>query len=382
MSRLSQRITPAPAAPDTAPEIASQRIAIARPYMPATAAILPYLESIEQSGWYSNFGPVNQALEARLATRFKDGTRIVTVSNATLGLTACLKALKLPQGSLCALPSWTFVATAHAVTAAGLTPWFVDVREDTWMLDPETFAAQLKHAPGPVSAVIPVCAFGQRLDLDAWTAYDRNSPIRVVIDAAAAYDTATTADIPVVVSLHATKALGAGEGGFVAGPRDFVERVRSITAFGFYGTRESLRLGTNAKISEYTAAVAMAAMDNWTATRQTYQRVAQRLRILLMNAPVAFQDGWGLDWITSVCVAHVGDGRSAEVAEALAAQGIDTRMWWGMGCHTSRAFAEFPRTPLPVTERLAASTLGLPYFAAMGDEDIIRLATVLGHYLR
>lgn len=378
MSRLSQRITPTAAAPQAAPA----RIAIARPYMPQTSAIIPYLESIEQSGWYSNFGPVNQALEARLAARFSDGTRIVTVANATQGLTACLMALDLPAGSFCALPAWTFVATAHAVTQAGLIPWFVDVREDSWMLDPEIFAAQLKHAPGPVSAVIPVCAFGQRLDLDAWTNYDRNSPIRVVIDAAAAYDTVTTADIPVVVSLHATKALGAGEGGFVAGPRDLVERVRSITAFGFHGTRESLCLGTNAKISEYTAAVAMAAMDSWTTTRQTYQRVAQRMRILLMNAPVTFQDGWGLDWITSVCVAHVGDGRSVEVAEALAVQGIDTRMWWGQGCHTSRAFADFPRAPLPATERLSASTLGLPYFAAMSDSDIIRLCTVLGHFLR
>ncbi len=378
MSRLSQRIAPIPAAPQAAPA----RVAIARPHMPATSAITPYLESIERSGWYSNFGPVNQALEARLATRFADGTRVATLANATQGLTACLMALDLPPGSICALPAWTFVATAHAVTAAGLTPWFVDVREDTWMLDPETFAAQLKLAPGPVRAVIPVCAFGQRLDLDAWTTYDRNSPIRVVIDAAAAYDTVKTADIPVVVSLHATKALGAGEGGFVAGQRDFVERVRSITAFGFHGTRESLCLGTNAKISEYTAAVAMAAMDGWTTTRQTYQRVAQRLRILAMNAPVTFQEGWGLDWITSVCVAHVGEGRSAEVADALAAHGIDTRMWWGLGCHTSRAFAGFPRTPLPVTERLAASTLGLPYFAAMSDEDIIRLATALGHCLR
>jgi len=379
MPRPSQRQIAMPPAPEAAPH----RIAVARPFMPATSAILPYLESIEQSGWYSNFGPVNQALEARLAARFADGTRVVTVANATLGLTASLKALDLPAGSYCALPAWTFVATAHAVAQAGLIPWFVDVREDTWMLDPATFAAQLKHAPGPVGAVIPVCAFGQRLDLDAWTAYDRNSPIRVVIDAAAAYDTVTTADIPVVVSLHATKALGAGEGGFVAcRDRDFIDRVRSITAFGFHGTRESLRLGTNAKISEYTAAVAMAAMDSWTTTRQAYQRVAQRLRILLMNAPITFQEGWGLDWITSVCVAHVGEGKSADIAEALNAQGIDTRMWWGMGCHTSRAFADFPRAPLPVTERLAAATLGLPYFAAMADEDIIRLATVLGTALR
>jgi len=380
MSRLSSRLTAsAPSVPAYIPASSHHdRLPVARPLMPATEALIPYLESIERSGWYSNFGPLNQALEGRLAARFPKDTCVVTVANATLGLTACLRALDLPAGSFCALPSWTFVATAHAVVQAGLIPWFVDVREDTWMLDPETFAAQLKLAPGLVSAVIPVCAFGQRLDLDAWTTYDRNSPIRVVIDAAAAYDVVNTADIPVVVSLHATKALGAGEGGFVAcRDRAFMDRVRSITTFGFYGSRESLYLGGNSKISEYTAAVAMAAMDAWATTRMAYQRPAQRLRILTMHSALAYQPGWGLDWISSVCVADVGAGRSASLAAQLIAQGIETRMWWGTGCHRSRAFADFPRAPLPVTEKLADSTLGLPYFGGMDDADVMRLAAAL-----
>lgn len=384
MPRLSRRLAadPSPAQAFTPSPADHGRLPVARPFMPSTEALIPYLESIERSGWYSNFGPLNQALEGRLAARFPKDTGVVTVANATLGLTACLRALDLPAGSLCAIPSWTFVATAHAVVQAGLVPWFVDVREDSWMLDPETFAAQLAHAPGPVGAVIPVCAFGQRLDLDAWTAFDRQGAIRVIIDAAAAYDAVTTADIPVVVSLHATKALGAGEGGFVAcQDRAFIDRVRSITTFGFYGSRESLYLGGNSKISEYTAAVAMAAMDAWATTRMAYQRPAQRLRILTMNTPVNYQPGWGLDWITSVCVAHVGDGRSADIAAQLTAQGIETRMWWGMGCHRSRAFAGFPRTPLPVTEKLAESTLGLPYFGGMDDADVMRLAAALSAIL-
>ncbi len=380
MPRLSLRHTSMPA---SAPPPGHGRLPVARPFMPTTEALIPYLESIERSGWYSNFGPLNHALEGRLAARFPKDTRVVTVANATLGLTACLRALDLPAGSLCAVPSWTFVATVHAVVQAGLTPWFVDVREDTWMLDLETFAAQLQYAPGSVSAVIPVCAFGQRLDLDAWTAFDRQGPTRVIIDAAAAYDVVNTADIPVVVSLHATKALGAGEGGFVAcQDRAFVERVRSITTFGFDGTRESLYLGGNSKISEYTAAVAMAAMDAWATTRQAYQRPAQRLRILTMNTPLDFQPGWGLDWISSVCVANVGDGRSAEIAAALIAQGVETRMWWGLGCHRSRAFLDFPKTPLPVTEKLAGATLGLPYFGGMDDADVMRLAAALGAVLQ
>ncbi len=382
-SRL--RFTPLP---DTAPiapaPSAPARLAVARPAMPGTQALLPYLEAIEASGWYSNFGPMNQALEARLAARFSDGTRIVTVANATAGLTTVLRALDLPAGSLCAVPSWTFVATTHAVIQAGLVPWFVDVAEDSWMLDPQGLRDQLKLAPGKISAVIPVCAFGQRIDIDAWAAFDADSGIRVVIDAAAAYDIADRADVPVVVSLHATKALGAGEGGFLATTdRELADRFRTLTSFGFHGSRESLVPAGNAKISEYAGAVALAAMDGWTTTRQQYQRVAQSLRILTMSTPdLAFQPGWGLDWISSVCVAHVGHDRSEAVAAALNAAGIETRMWWGQGCHTSRAFAACPSAPLPVTERLAQSTLGLPYHARMDDADLQRLAVALNTALQ
>ena len=379
MPRASSRL--AVPAPISAPAI--ERIAVARPYMPATSTLIPYLESVERSGWYSNFGPLNQALEIRLAQRFGDSARVVTVNNATAGLTAVLRALDLPAGSLCVVPAWTFVATAHAVVQAGLVPYFVDVDQATMMLDIDAVKADIATAPAAVSAVIPVCAFGQRIDVTDWAAFQAETGCKVVIDAAAAYDSINACDVPVVVSLHATKALGAGEGGFVVcNDETLRDRIRATTSFGFQGSRESLYLGGNAKMSEYTAAVALAAMDGWAQTRWRYQTVAQKLRILLMDTPqVRFQSGWGLDWVTSVCVADVGEACAAPLTEALTAMGIETRAWWGQGCQTSRAFADFPKAALPVTDTLAQSTLGLPYFAHMEDEAVARVAAGLKHAL-
>jgi dTDP-4-amino-4,6-dideoxygalactose transaminase len=77
-------------------------------------------------------------------------------------------ALGAKPGGLCVMPSWTFVATAHAAIQAGLTPWFLDVDPVTGVLDADHVRERLAHAPGPVSAVIPVAAFGQPLDPEPW----------------------------------------------------------------------------------------------------------------------------------------------------------------------------------------------------------------------
>jgi dTDP-4-amino-4,6-dideoxygalactose transaminase len=207
--------------------------------------------------------------------------------------------------------------------------------------------------------------------------------VPVLIDAAAAFDTLHDARLPAGVSLHATKVLGLGEGGFLATEdATLAAKVRQLTTFGFKGSRESLVSATNAKLSEYAAAVGLAALDGWPGDRLRFMRTAQHLRIALIGRPeVRFQDGWGSDWITSVCTVALPRGAALRVAEALRQDGIDTRQWWGDGCHTSCAFAECRREPLPFTEMLAGSTLGLPFSIDMEAHEIARIAAALDQAL-
>jgi len=353
-------------------------VAVARPRMPNAQAVLPYLQRIDEARWYSNFGPLLTEMEQRLADRFSPGTAVTTVANATQALTLALMAMGLPPGGHVIVPAWTFVATAHAVVQAGLKPWFVDVDPQTWMLDPARVAALPQLNPEAV-AVIPVCAFGALPDLAAWRAFRDQTGLPVLIDAAAAFDTISDARLPVVVSLHATKVLGLGEGGFLAAEdAALVQRVRQLTTFGFHGSRESLAPATNAKLSEYAAAVGLAALDSWPGDRLRWMRTAQMLRIALIGRPeVRFQDGWGSDWVTSVCTVGLPEGSSDQVAAALRDHGVDTRQWWGAGCHASRAFADCRREPLAVTDALAGSTLGLPFSIDMDADEIARVAQAL-----
>ncbi|HZZ90108.1 MAG TPA: DegT/DnrJ/EryC1/StrS family aminotransferase, partial [Caulobacteraceae bacterium] len=258
-------------------------------------------------------------------------------------------------------------------------PYFIDVDPETWMLDPTATCAALAGAPGEVGAIMPVAAFGRVPDLAAWRDVATGTGLPVIVDGAAAFDGLHGAPVPVTVSLHATKTVAAGEGGYVASEdHEFIDRVRQLSAFGFAGTRISQLPAMNAKLSEYAAAVALASLDGWPADRARFALTAQRLRAGLALTPqIAFQPGWGSSWISSVCVVRTPDGLGPALARELAAEGVETRDWWGQGCHRQPAFQHCPAAPLPLTDRLAGATLGLPYFIDLAEDASARIAESL-----
>jgi dTDP-4-amino-4,6-dideoxygalactose transaminase len=361
------------------------RIPVGRPLLPKAAAIRPYLEEIDANRWYTNYGPLARRLQDRLAAivrwRGEPGA-VVSCANATLGLTLALMAQQPPAGSLCLMPSWTFVASPLAARMAGLVPWFADVAAEDWAMSPAIAERALARAPAPVGAVLAVAPFGRPPDPAAWDDFAAASGVPVVIDAAAGFDGIAAGRSPVVVSLHATKALGIGEGGFIAATdRPLLKAIAQRANFGFWGNRETALPSTNAKMSEYHAAVGLAALDGWPARRAAFAGVAARYRRALAGRAVRLPDGLGEAWVASTMVVGYDGPPPAELAARLAADGIETRAWWGEGCHRTALFADAPRTDLSVTEALARSTIGLPCHADLGAGDIAMVAEALGRAL-
>lgn len=346
--------------------------------LPRLAELEPYLQRIDQSRVYSNFGPLLTEFEARLADRIGiDPAGLLGVANATLGLTAALQAQGPEAGSLCLMPAWTFVASPLAAVGAGLRPCFVDVSPDDWALHPAALLNALGQLPGRPGAIMPVAPFGMPLDGGAWDDFRARTGIAVVIDSAAAFDTIRPTRVPSVVSLHATKALGVGEGGFVAST-DLVlmKRVRALTSFGFSGSREAILPGTNAKFSEYQAALGLAGLDAWPARRAAIAgRIAAYRSAFRGDNRIGFQAGFGTDWIANTLVVRLPDGTAPQVLDHLGKAGIQARHWWGAGAHAHPATREMPHLPLPETELLARSTIGLPFHAELTDSEIIRVAS-------
>lgn len=359
-----------------------------RPLLPESSSILPYLKQIDQNRWYTNFGPLVSDLAARLEDFFGLGKGcVVTTSNGTAALTNVLRAMNLPANSFCLLPSWTFIAVPAAVKAAGLRPYFLDVNEPDMALTPQLVKQLLPTVAGKVGAVIYVSPFGAVPNTGEWEKFSEENGIPVVVDGASCFDSIArnphviSYKIPTIMSLHATKAFGAGEGGIVLCKNsEFIERVQEISNFGFNIPRVISIAGTNGKMSEYTAAVAHAELDRWDAKRAMWSDTFDYYINTLEQAGI--EHLLSRERITSTCNIRLPKVRAGEMVIKLQEHGVEAKKWWGDGCHRQLAYSQCERTALPITEKLADRILGLPLSVDLAKEDIRYVVQTLSELLK
>jgi dTDP-4-amino-4,6-dideoxygalactose transaminase len=351
------------------------------PDLPDAEALLPYLGRIDRQRWYTNFGPLVQAFEARCATLLgseDDPVLCVTASSGTAALELALRALQLPSGSSVLMPSFTFPATAIAVLRAGCTPLLCDVDARSWVLvAAEARAMVARHR---VDAIVPVAAFGAGIDVQAWDDLAAETGLPVIVDAAAAFPVERPGKrIVTVYSLHATKPLGVGEGGLVAlRDADLAQRIRRLSNYGFESGSIACA-GTNAKLSEYAAAVGLAQLDRADAVMERRTRVWDGYReALAARCPGMETQGVSSAAPPANLVVRV-PGDAAACVEHLARNGIETRRWYCPAVHAQPAFRELARTgELQVTDDLIARLVGLPFHTLLTEQDALRVVDALG----
>lgn len=362
------------------------------PDLPPVSELLPYFERIEQNRWHTNFGPLLLEYENRLAGMTgaaAAGGQCVTVSSGTAALELGIAALGLPAGSRALLPAFTFPATLLAVLRCGLEPVLCDVCPDTWTLTPDIARACLAHRD--CKLVLPVATFGHPLSAEAWDRFSVTSGIPVLIDAAAALGLQQAGrSANVAFSLHATKPLGIGEGGIFATPNEeLAERVRRMSNFGFVRGVVEYPAATNAKLSEYAAAVGLAQLDRWPELLNRRLSGWFKYRSAL-NELGGVRVQAGFDRHPPAVVSVNLPVEASHAASALAARDIETRSWYLPPLHHHRLFASVDRVgpqgaaSLPVTEQLARHNLGLPFHTRLSDADMETitgtLATCLDTY--
>lgn len=337
------------------------------PDMPTADELLPYLREIDENRVYVNGGPLVRQLEFQLFELVNNPCRVV--SNGTVSLELALRALNLPRGGEVLVPAVTYVASGQAIVNAGLRPVLCDVDPDTWQLTPQIAAAALPHCPKLV-AVMPVAAYGLPVPIKPWERFAKETSLPIVIDAAGAIfgqRSSKSPDIVVSYSLHATKALGCGEGGVVASANEqLLQRVEELANFG--------PGGTNAKMSEYHAAVGLASLarrpNNW------------RQRVAIGYADCSYATGLDVRfWNCSQTLLPLllSQGRDAHtVSTALARHGIESKQWYRPFLDERGEFRACQRMgDLTVTEDLRRRCLGLPFHAFLSEADVARVCAVL-----
>jgi dTDP-4-amino-4,6-dideoxygalactose transaminase len=241
---------------------------------------------------------------------------------------------------------------------------------------------------------MPVCVFGRAQPAEEWAAFHSKTGIPVVIDAAAAFgnqhDPGPTC---AVYSMHATKPLSSGEGGFVATrSQAMAEAIRQLSNFGINLTRPevsaigtSTMIGVNAKLSEYHAAVGHASLDAW-------PQNARRRRDLYTSYSGALREACGDEatWqdtdaqsVRSVCALLMPSRVVRNRAEtALADAGVATRRWYCPTVDQHPAFAHIDHLPTLVAHDLADRLLGVPFYLGLDTASCNLVAATLEKALK
>ena len=347
-------------------------IPVMQPQLPQVYVLSRYLQRIDDARIYSNFGPLYHELVQTLAEYFgvSDG-QVALLANGTLALQAAIETVG-DIGDTWVIPSYTFVATGQAVIAARRCIHFADVSETTWAIPP----IERPFARGQVV----VAPFGDKPQLRDW----RKISCYKVFDAASCFDackgigTELDDSSIVMISLHATKPLPAGEGAVLVGATDWVQRAARWGNFGFSGSRVSAGPGMNAKLSEYHAAVGLASMEAWDATRAQLARCAAYALQLTSELGLVPQPSLLSSHVTTTWnVRFPSHIDTSDLLRNLERFGIDHRRWWPCGVDEMPAFRGMTSDGLDVTRQLTSEVLGLPFGKQVDEQVLDRIATAI-----
>lgn len=336
-------------------------IAFRKPELPKADELAPYLAEIDRNGIHTGHGPLCRTLEEKL--------KALCVSSGTAALEIALSALDLPPGSLVACPATTYIASATAIVRAGLKPYFMDVDRRTWTLNAKI--------PLRVRAVMLACPFGRSPDAIP-------DDVPVVIDAAAAYGNPLPPlhqNAIACYSMHATKLLPAAEGGFIRTVNPTLySRCRALACFGSTGSAifSDVEGGTNAKLSEYHAAIALASLQKMPARFAYLDELAAHYHDLTVELlpKVHLQSRPAHEHASSFEIA-LDAPLASECAMALADHGIEARRPYFPPAHRHTSMRNFERASLANTEWLEARLIGLPFGTHVSLADATRIVCTL-----
>lgn len=236
-----------------------KRINVTRCHLPERTRFDAYIDSIYESAWVTNNGPLVRELEQRLE-EYLGVKNIVLVTNGTLALQIAYKLLGL-TGEVITTP-FTFIATASSIKWEGLNVVFADIDPDTFNISPANIEKAITER---TSAIVPVHVFGNPCDVEAIQDIADKNNLKVIYDAAHAFgvqykdrSVLEWGDIS-TLSFHATKLFHTIEGGaLVINDDSLCERARKMINFGIMGQEKIGPLGINAKMNEIQAAMGLA----------------------------------------------------------------------------------------------------------------------------
>lgn len=359
---------------------------VGRPNIGDSEFFLELAAGVLERGWLTNDGPLVRRFEAEIAD-YLDVRNCVAMCNGTIALEAAIRAVGLSGEVI--VPSFTFVATAHALHWQGITPVFADIDRETHTLD----TSAVRRAISPrTTGILGVHLWGRAANVEALEEIAEEYGLALIFDAAHAFGCSYQGRLvggfgnAEVLSFHATKFFNTFEGGAVVTNDDeLAEKLRIMRNFGFCGYDNVVHAGINGKMTEICAAMGLTnlrSLDSVIAmNRRNYQLYAEELRGLPGLELVDYNPEEHNNFQYVVLI--VGEESTAtrdDLVNVLHENNVLARKYFWPGCHNMSPYRElFPRASqsLAVTEGIAEQVLVLPTGSTMSVQDIKTVCAII-----
>lgn len=360
---------------------------VGRPNIGSREKLLTRINDMLDRRWLSNNGPFLLELEQNLA-KYLGVKHCVVMANATIALEIAARALGF-HGEVI-VPSFTFVATAHALQWQEITPVFCDVDPLTHNINP----AKIEKLITPrTTGILGVHVWGRACDIETLSAIARKHRLKILFDAAHAFACTHHGQMiggfgdAEVFSFHATKFFNTFEGGAVTTNNgQLAQRARGMRNFGFAGLDTVLDLGTNGKMSEISAAMGLTSLESLdefiSVNYHNYLTYIDKLKDIPGIRLIAY-DPQERNNYQYVVLEVDGDaaGLSRDLlVDILHAENIRVRRYFYPGCHQMEPYRSyFPNAGLllPETEKLTRKVIQLPTGTSVNNADIDKICTTI-----
>lgn len=362
-----------------------KRINVTRSSMPPFEEFVNEIRSIWESRWLTNAGPKHQKLVQELSD-LTGASEISLFSNGHQALEAAFSLF--PVGSEVITTPFTFASTTLAIVRCGLVPVFCDVEPEFYTIDPEKIEELITEK---TAAIAPVHVYGNLCDWRRIQEIAKKHDLKVIYDAAHAFgvkdgeiNAGCLGDIS-MFSFHATKVFHTIEGGcLIHNDPQLSKKFAAWRQFGMFDCEQSEILGTNAKLTEFAAAMGLCNLRHFDeqialrkkAVMRYRERLSEVKGIVLCKEQPGVISNYAYFPI-QILPEKFGTGRN-EVAAQLAKQDIYARKYfYPLTSQFPICRERFTVQTTPEAEKTATRILCLPLYADLTISDVDRVCDAI-----
>jgi dTDP-4-amino-4,6-dideoxygalactose transaminase len=359
------------------------KLYVGRPNIGNRDRFLTRINDIFDRRWLTNNGIYVQEFEQKIAD-IVGVKHCIATCNATIALEIAIRAADL-KGEVI-IPSFTFIATAHALQWQEITPVFCDVDPSSHNIDPKQIEQKITPR---TTGILGVHLWGRPCNVEALSEIAHTHNLKLMFDASHALGCSHKGQMigsfgdAEVFSFHATKFLNTFEGGaIVTNSDELAAKIRLMKNFGFTGYDNVVYIGTNGKMNEVSAAMGVTGLESLDdfieINYQNYKQYQQELATTSGVKVITYNELEKCNYqylVLEIDEQQFGVDRN-KLIEILVAENIIARRYFYPGCHQMepyRSYFPYNQTLLPETDKLSLKIMSVPTGTAVNSTDISKI---------